>query len=51
MENNDNFLCVGVCLLVWSVDCFFFFNLVGHGKKEYEYEYVGEGFSFNETNC
>ena len=39
-------------LVYVGVECglfFFFFNLVGHGKKEYEY--VGEGFSFNETDC
>ena len=34
MENNDNFLCVGVCLLVWSVDFFFFlFILLAMGRK------------------
>ena len=34
MENNDNFLCVRVCLLVWSVDFFFFFLiLLAMGRK------------------
>ena len=28
MENNDNFICVRVCLLVWSVDSFFFSFLI-----------------------
>ena len=39
------------CMFV-GVECglfIFYFYLFGHEKKEYEY--FGEGFSFNESDC